>query len=486
MTKYERIEDRHGTHASQGTRRRSWWRMVAKSPLWARLWGVYLALCFVSMSTIMILSGTGFATSNYLSTFDDAILEKAMQDEVSAYRAARSGLVEAEANASLDTLAQRIMDRALVLRNGAIADKKFSLNDSSRPIAYVEIVDETGQSKAVRSTPNFEQDAEGRKVVAASVPLGLEDTGLVAAGKLVAPFDLWLNLTNAATWTLSMSPITLLTSALIGLAAGLVSADYVTRRLSRIDAITAEWRRGRFNRRIQIHTGDELETHAHRLNAMATELESFLSVKHALAVTEERNRIARDLHDTVKQKLFALGLQLAAAEVKAAGSVAESNVKEAHLINREAQEDLVDIISQLRPAGEEGNGLPDQIEELAKSFMRRFDVQVDTTLDDRVIVRPRDEISILRIIQESVGNSVRHSGASKISIRLLSEGEACRLNVSDNGVGFDTKLESNGLGLRSIRERAAELPRGTSTISSSADHGTSINVSWRCASSDDA
>jgi NarL family two-component system sensor histidine kinase LiaS len=155
----------------------------------------------------------------------------------------------------------------------------------------------------------------------------------------IAEFNLWVQLQSILDFLFSTWNYVILCSVPIGIACGLVASRYVTRQLQKMNAVTESWRQGNFDARIALPSDDVLIRHSQHLNDMAQDLEMYLSLKQNLAVSDERNRVARELHDTVKQKLFALGLQLATAKAKPAVT-AHEHILEAETITREAQHDL--------------------------------------------------------------------------------------------------------------------------------------------------
>jgi len=445
--------------------------------LWMRLWLAYTVLCFFGMSAIMILSGTGFSASNYLSTFSEELLA----DTLIADSAPYVSLLKSEGPPGDDMtgpLFDRTLERMRFLRDEGSIDRKFDLGDASRPEARLTLFAQDGNVFRTQRTDSFDEGAGG---ISAEVVIRDGEVALgVLRAELKAPFDLWQSLAGSAIWAASMAPITLLTSAIIGLGCGLVAAGYVTRRLQKIDEVTAEWRLGRFDRTIDLQTGDELETHAKRLNAMAAELESHLNLKNALAVSEERNRIARDLHDTVKQKLFALGLQLATARTKSEPTArSRDHLDEAEMIGREAQEDLVSIISQLRPTGDASASFAAQLAALSETFGRRFPVSITADVPEGFQVDPAHELHIVRIVQEALANAVRHGHPRTIDIRAREEDSKSCLIIADDGCGFDPDATPPGLGLQSIRQRTAVLPSGDLVIDSEPGGGTRLTIRWR-------
>jgi NarL family two-component system sensor histidine kinase LiaS len=296
----------------------------------------------------------------------------------------------------------------------------------------------------------------------------------------IAEFNPWVQLQSVFNFLLYTWGYVFLLSLPIGIICALVAARYVTRQLQKMNEVTESWRRGNFEERIALPRDDVLIRHSQYLNGMAQDLEMYLSLKQNLAVIDERNRVARELHDTVKQKLFALGLQLATAKAEPAViEAAREHILEAEDITREAQHDLMEIITQLHPAGTSDVSLYDRIDMIADDFRRRFDVSLELNHSEPVQCNAHTEHHVLRIVQESLMNAVRHGKASKIVIASKIDQDNATLTIVDNGSGFDTDKKTGGFGLVSMRHRVRDLPHGTFEIKSTVGAGTQIKLSWR-------
>jgi NarL family two-component system sensor histidine kinase LiaS len=296
----------------------------------------------------------------------------------------------------------------------------------------------------------------------------------------IAEFNFRVQLQSILSFLLNVWGPVLLLSVPIGIACGLVASRYVTSQLRKMNEVTESWRQGNFEARIALPNDDVLIRHSQHLNDMAQNLEMYLRLKQNLAVSDERNRMARELHDTVKQKLFALGLQLATIRATpAVMEVAREHILEAESITREAQHDLMEIITQLRPAGTSETSLYDRIGVIAADFRRRFAVSVEVSHSDSAQFSAHTEHQVLRIVQESLINAVRHGNTSKIVITGTVVQDTATLTIADNGSGFDIDTKTGGFGITSMRDRVRDLPHGTFDIKSTAGVGTEITISWK-------
>lgn len=196
-----------------------------------------------------------------------------------------------------------------------------------------------------------------------------------------------------------------------------------------------------------------------------------------LAVMEERNRLARDLHDSAKQKAFAALAQLGTANGLLGGVpvTVGSHLNEAENLVYEVIQDLTFLIQEIYPIALQEKGLPTTLREYVFEWESRNDINATLTIRNE---RPLDlgtEQAIYRIVQEALANVARHSRATGVGIWLVYKSDAIEVMVADNGVGFDVNRVMAGLGLRSIRERADSI-RGSLQIQSGPGLGTRIQV----------
>src|SRR5215216_1802725 len=179
------------------------------------------------------------------------------------------------------------------------------------------------------------------------------------AGVLVGTLRL-PNLTAPLLITVGIGAIFLaMPAAFLGALFGFFTAWSLTRRIGRLVRAARSWSRGDFSVTTKDRSRDELGQLSRELNSMAAELENLLQARGELATLEARNRFARDLHDSVKQQVFATSLQIAAARAlieKDTGS-AESHLSQADELVRQAQKELNVLIQEMRPAALEGKGL---------------------------------------------------------------------------------------------------------------------------------
>ncbi len=145
-------------------------------------------------------------------------------------------------------------------------------------------------------------------------------------------------------------------TALIGMLLGFVTAHSLTGRLQRLTEAATAWGQGDFDRLAHDTSSDELGQLARHLNHMAIQLQHLLETRQELATLEERNRLARDLHDSIKQQVFATAMQVATAQALLPHDPegAQAHLAESQRLVQQTQQELTGLIHELRPAALEG------------------------------------------------------------------------------------------------------------------------------------
>jgi NarL family two-component system sensor histidine kinase LiaS len=267
----------------------------------------------------------------------------------------------------------------------------------------------------------------------------------------------------------------------IGTLSGVLLSRSLTRRLRGITWAADAWSRGELGVAVRDRSRDEIGQLARRLNRMAEQLRTLLATREQLAVVEERNRLARELHDSVKQHVFANALLVRSARKIFARdpAQAERHLAEAEELAGQAQQELSDLIRALRPAALADKGLAAVLREYVGDWSRRTGLAADLRVQGERATPLDAEEALLRVAQEALANVARHSGALAVAVRLVWEENGVCLSVRDDGRGFDlAQAEGKGLGLASMRERVAALG-GTLRIvpvSGAADGGTSVEA----------
>jgi signal transduction histidine kinase len=197
-----------------------------------------------------------------------------------------------------------------------------------------------------------------------------------------------------------------------------------------------------------------------------------------LTVMEERNRLARELHDAVAQKLFSLRLTAQAAAALAARDPDRMRAELAQVerLAADALGELRSVIFELRPADLTDDGLAASLRKHVEVLDRVFDARLEFQGGLDIALSDDRELVLFRIAQEAIHNALRHARAGDISVRLCRAGADVSLTVADDGAGFDAvEVYRDGLGLTSMRDRA-EAVGGTLTVESAPGAGTVVRV----------
>jgi signal transduction histidine kinase len=198
-----------------------------------------------------------------------------------------------------------------------------------------------------------------------------------------------------------------------------------------------------------------------------------------LSRVSERNRLALDLHDVVSQKLFSLVLTAEAAGtlLDRDSAAAAVQVRRLQELAREALDELRVLIFELRPPDLDRDGLAGTLRKHVAAQRPPDGTVVELDADPAAGAGDADA-EVLRVAQEALHNALRHAGASLVGVRLTQDDGLLRLEIKDDGAGFDPsdpELRSRHLGLTSMQERAERLG-GTLTISSSPGSGTTVRL----------
>jgi signal transduction histidine kinase len=267
----------------------------------------------------------------------------------------------------------------------------------------------------------------------------------------------------------------------VGVLFGLLSTRRLIRRLRRLADATGAVAQGDFRPRVPVEGADEIGRLEDSLNRMAERLDAALDTERRLAGTEarraERARIARELHDSISQDLFSMsllagGLRRALPTGSALRPEAETMERAASRMMREMQA----LLLELRPVALEDTGLRPALAGLCRAYETRLGIPVHADLEE-VTLEPPAEHAVLRVIQEALGNAVRHAAPDAIHVRVAAEEDTIGIEVRDDGCGFDPGevADRHGMGLTLMRERIEELG-GRFTLTTRPGSGTAVHA----------
>jgi signal transduction histidine kinase len=201
---------------------------------------------------------------------------------------------------------------------------------------------------------------------------------------------------------------------------------------------------------------------------------------HQLAAAEERNRLARELHDSATQSLYGVTMFAeAAARLLKSGQIeqAADHMREVRVTANEALQEMRLLIFELRPPILEEQGLVAALQTRLESVEGRSGLQIEFEAEGVGDLPPEVEEPLYRIAQEALNNALKHAQANKVSVCLTQTQQNVILEIADNGVGFDpnTTRTQGGLGLGGMEERAALLG-GRLSVDSQLGKGTRVRI----------
>ncbi|MBN1933976.1 MAG: sensor histidine kinase [Anaerolineae bacterium] len=308
-------------------------------------------------------------------------------------------------------------------------------------------------------------------------------------------------------WSIHIVVVSLV-AAVVGGALGVWASGLIDHRLRRIAGVGRAWLRGNLAARIADPVQDDLGLLAEQLDLLAEHLEHdeqdleglreqntrLTDQTRALAVVEERNRLARELHDSVKQYLFSLAMTagglrarfdtlLAGRSAPAGGAFSDDElvqmsemVREVETTAQAAQREMTRLIRDLKPGTLEEQGLGAALNDYALLFGAREHIlaYVDVQGND-AILSPSVAEALYRVAQEALHNVARHARATRVDVRLRCLPEQVILTVRDNGVGFDPQQAQRGLGLANMQERMMSIG-GQASVEGRLGRGTTVTA----------
>ena len=272
----------------------------------------------------------------------------------------------------------------------------------------------------------------------------------------------------------------------VGMLFGILTTRGLVQRLQRLAVATTHIANGEYSQRVPVGKPDEIGVLEVQFNRMAQQLSESIAQQQRLseqnARLEERNRIARDLHDSVKQQLFAISMQLGAALTLLQPD--QENVHqlltEADTLTYDVRQELTTLIQKLRPSALQERDLPAALRDYVTTWGRQHAMATEIEINCTCQFAPETEEALLRITQEALSNIARHSQANHVKVTLTAQHELAELTIADNGRGFaKDAVNGGGVGLHSMRERMAVLG-GKLLVESKPGEGTRIIAQCAC------
>ncbi|NOK61950.1 MAG: hypothetical protein GFH27_549289n355 [Chloroflexi bacterium AL-W] len=199
-----------------------------------------------------------------------------------------------------------------------------------------------------------------------------------------------------------------------------------------------------------------------------------------LAVVEERNRLARDLHDSVTQSLYSLGLLAEGwrRQIRTGhGEHTDEYLRRIGEITLQALKEMRLLIHELRPPDLAQQGFLGALRQRLESVESRAGITTQLIVDHLIELPPPVETGLYRIAQEALNNTLKHAQATSVTIHMSYEQDDVLFEICDDGKGFDSDAieHSGGMGLRNMHERAQQI-HAALTIHSQAGAGTRVSV----------
>jgi len=201
--------------------------------------------------------------------------------------------------------------------------------------------------------------------------------------------------------------------------------------------------------------------------------------EHAIII-EERQRLARELHDAVTQSLYSLTLMADAAQKfndQSLWARSEHYLRMVQTTARDVLKEMRLLVFELRPSALENEGFVNALRQRLDTVETRAGVETHFEIN-QVAAPPIDiQVALYRIAQEALNNALKHAQASSVMVSYFADQEHVRLTIQDNGQGFDSAQVNGGIGLKSMRERV-ERYGGAFCLESRNGHGTTITVDF--------
>ncbi|MGS2778463.1 sensor histidine kinase [Robertmurraya sp. GLU-23] len=278
-------------------------------------------------------------------------------------------------------------------------------------------------------------------------------------------------------------------SIAIGILFGLGSGFYWRKQMQTIDDLLHEVEEGRES---QMENGISYEPIVQRVRKIQKQISDQAKASQKLAnekaedqenriqeiISQERNRLARELHDSVSQQLFAASMMMSAINETKQVESEDREAKQMKMVEEmihQSQLEMRALLLHLRPVPLKGKTLQEGIEELLIELSQKVTMEIGWKVEEFPLDKGVED-HLFRILQESVSNILRHSKAKELEVLLIQRDNFIIMRVVDDGVGFDVEESKAGsYGLQNMHERAVEIG-GTCKIISVKNKGTRLEV----------
>jgi two-component system, NarL family, sensor histidine kinase LiaS len=314
---------------------------------------------------------------------------------------------------------------------------------------------------------------------------------LTAAFFFVFPLGNWSEL-----WERDIADIPFLLfipalSIAVGIVFGFFSGLFWRKNLLSIDRLLHQLEEGVA---VEIKTpfgSEEVDAIHHRIERIYRQITEKAKVSQRLAtekvedqeqriqeiISQERNRLARELHDSVSQQLFAASMLMSAInETRSDTNDRETKqLKMVEEVIHQSQLEMRALLLHLRPVALKGKTLKEGIAELLIELSQKVTMEINWKVEEIELDKGIED-HLFRILQESVSNTLRHAKATKLEVLLIKRDDLVIMRIVDDGIGFEVDEEKAGsYGMQNMNERAVEVG-GTLKVISIKNKGTRLEV----------
>lgn len=280
-------------------------------------------------------------------------------------------------------------------------------------------------------------------------------------------------------------------SIVIGILFGFISGHYWRKQLQAVDHWLHEIEEGR-SLEMDPASLNELQTISNRISKIQKQITEQAKLSQRLAteaaedqesrmqeiISQERNRLARELHDSVSQQLFAASMLMSAINEAKPLSGDDKETKQLKMVEEmihQSQLEMRALLLHLRPVALKGKSLQEGTKELLVELSQKVTMNIKWKIEEFSVEKGIED-HLFRILQESVSNTLRHAKATLLEVLLIRRDGFIILRVADDGMGFDVEENKAGsYGLQNMYERAVEVG-GNLKIVSLKNKGTRLEV----------
>ncbi len=307
----------------------------------------------------------------------------------------------------------------------------------------------------------------------------------------IFPFDDWRVLLEVKIFDLPVFFFIPAVAVALGIIFGLISTFTYKKQIEMVEEALYQLEQGRLIDEDKAAYPEELETVGQRVKNIQRQMADQVKTAQKLAsekavdqekqvqkiVSQERNRLARELHDSVSQQLFAASMLMSAiTETKQAeGSPEAKQLKLVEEMIHQSQLEMRALLLHLRPVPLKGKSLQEGMQELLGELAQKVPMEISWKVESHPLEKGVED-HLFRILQESISNTLRHAKATSLEVLLIHRDDLIILRISDDGVGFNVSEEKAGsYGLQNMHERTKEIG-GVLKVVSLKNKGTRLEV----------